>query len=97
MDSPAPQGDPSIVSVPEMLLENRIAEERSGWGRIRAWRRRKSRRLRDFLIIVGGTDLLVFALMRALPGVVSAIYGLSAIVLVTACFSWIMFFVVDDY
>ena len=80
-----------------MLLENRMAEEKSGWGRIRSWRRRKSRRLRDFLILVGGTDLLVFALMKALPGVVSAVYGLSAIVLVTACFSWIMFFVVDDY
>ncbi len=97
MDAPAAPGDPSIVSVPEMLLENRIAEERSGWGRIRHWRRRKSRRTRDFILLVGGTDLLVIILMRAMPGVVTMVYGLSALVLVTVCFGWIMFFVVDDY
>ena len=94
---PAGPGDPPAVSVPEMLLENRIAAERSGWGRIRRWGRRKSRRTRDFILIVGGTDLLVIALMRAMPGVVTMVYGVSALVVVTVSLCWVMFVVMDDY
>jgi len=97
MDRAVGPGDPEAVSVPEMLLENRVAEERSGWGRIRRWGRRKSRRNRDFVLIVGGTDLLVIALMRAMPGVVTMVYGVSALVLVTVSLAWVMFVVMDDY
>jgi hypothetical protein len=90
-------GDEEAVSVHEILLENRIAEERSGWGRILDWRRRKSRRGRDFIIVVGGFDLAILLLMKSMPNTVSAIYGVGAITLFTSMVGWVMFMVVDPY
>lgn len=89
--------DEEAVSVDEILLENRIAEERSGWGRILDWRRRKSRRSRDFIIVVGAFDLGVLFLMKSMPDTVSAIYGVAAITLFTSMVGWVMFMVVDPY
>lgn len=97
LDPPAAQGEDGVISVPEILLENRIAEEKSGWGRIRRWGRRKSRRTRDFIILVGGLDAGIIALMRTMPGVVSLVYGLAALTLITSMCGWILFFVMDDY
>ena len=97
MDPPAKRDDDDVISVPKILLENRIAEEKSGWGRIKKWTRRKSRRTRDFLIVVGGTDLALVFLMKAMPSVMTAIYGISAITLVTSMGGWILFVVMDDF
>jgi hypothetical protein len=97
LDPPSSPDDGSAISVPEILRENRIADERSGWGRIRRFGRRKSRRTRDFLVFVGGTDLVIVILMRTLPSFVSLVYGVAALTLVTTMFGWIMFFVMDDY
>ncbi len=97
LDPPSAPGDEEVISVPGILLENRLAEERSGWGRIKRWRRRKSRRTRDFVILVGGTDLAIIVLMKTMPGAITLIYGVAAITLVTSMFGWILFFVMDDY
>ena len=97
LDPPSAPGDPEAISVPGILLQNRIAEDKSGWGRLRRWKKRKSRRTRDFIVFVGGTDLLLVILMATSPNVVSVIYGVAALVLVTSMFGWIMFFVMDDY
>ncbi len=97
VNSPVRLGDEEAINVPEILLQNRIAEERSGWGRIRHWRRRKSRRTRDFIIFVGGLDLAIVFAMTKLPDVITLVYGISAITLVTSVFGWLMFFVMDDY
>jgi hypothetical protein len=97
LDPPAPPGDEDAISVPDILLENRVAEERSGWGRIKNWRKRKSRRLRDFLIIVGGIDLSTAIVMKTMPSTMTMVYGIACITLVTSMSGWIMFFVMDDY
>ena len=97
LDQPAASGDEDVISVPDILLENRVAEERSGWGRIKSWRKRKSRRLRDFLILVGGIDLGIAVIMKTKPGVMTEIYGIAGITLVTSMSGWIMFVVMDDY
>jgi len=97
LDPPAASGDEDVISVPDILLENRVAEERSGWGRIKSWRKRKSRRLRDFLILVGGIDLGIAVIMKTMPGVMTEIYGIAGITLVTSMSGWIMFVVMDDY
>jgi hypothetical protein len=97
LDPPAAPGDENAVSVHEILLENRIAEERSGWGRIKRWRKRKSRRLRDFLVLVGGFDLAIAFMMKSMPGYITAVYGVAGITLVTSMVGWIMFVVMDDY
>jgi hypothetical protein len=89
--------DIDAVSIPEILLENRIAEEESGWGQIRRWGRRRSRRARDFLIVVGTTDVVIGLLMKTMPSPMMVIYGLSAMTLVTVCVGWVMFFIMDPY
>ena len=89
--------DEDAVSVEEILHENRIAEDRSGWGRIVDWRRRKSHRGRDFLLVVGTVDLAIaFAIMTE-PNVVTTIYGIAAITLVTTTVAWVMFMIMDPY
>jgi hypothetical protein len=89
--------DIDAVSIPEILLENRIAEEKSGWGQIKRWGRRRSKRGRDFLIVVGTTDLLIGIAMKTMPGQMMVVCGLSAITLVTICVGWVMFMVMDPY
>ena len=97
LDPPSKPGDEEAIRVADILLQNRIAEERSGWGRIKRWSKRKSRRGRDFIILVGGFDLGIVLLMRLMPSGVTLIYGTAAITLVTSMFGWILFFVMDDY
>jgi hypothetical protein len=97
VNQPARPGDEEAIDVADILLENRIAEERSGWGRLKKWRRRKSKRGRDFILIVGGIDFSIALLMKVMPNGVTLVYGLSAITLATSTLGWIMFFVMDDY
>ena len=96
-DLPASADDDEAISVPDILLENRIAEQNSGWGRIKRWNKRKSKRDRDFLLLVGGLDLAIVVAMKLMANTVSTIFGMAAITLVTTMFAWIMFVVNDDY
>jgi hypothetical protein len=96
-DLPAHQGDEEAIHVAEILSENRVAEEKSGWGRLRGRMRRKSKRNRDFLLTVGSIDLSIVALMIWVPGPTTAIFGISGIVMVTTLMAWMMFMVMDDY
>jgi hypothetical protein len=97
IDPPSHPGDGEAIRVPELLLQNRIAEERSTWGRIKNWRRRKSRRLRDFLLSVGTLDLATIILMRMESNPFTFVYGIAFITLVTSMSAWMMFVVMDDY
>ncbi|HEY4989136.1 MAG TPA: hypothetical protein VII09_04975 [Opitutaceae bacterium] len=97
LDPPVRPGDEEAITVPDILLENRIAEDRSGWGRLKRRKRRKSRRNRDFVLLVGGLDLTIAILMKVMASAVTMVYGLSAIALITSTFAWIMFVVNDDY
>jgi hypothetical protein len=89
--------DEDAVSVDEILLENRIAEDRSGWGRIVDWRHRKSHRGRDFLIVVGSVDLSIALIMKMESNVMTAIYGIAGITMFTTTVAWVMFMVMDPY
>lgn len=89
--------DEEAIHVGEILLENRIAEEQSGWARLKVWKRRKSKRTRDFIVVVGSIDLVVAFVMYLTRDVITLVYGISAITLVTSFIGWMMFFVMDDY
>jgi hypothetical protein len=97
LDPPSMPGDEEAVTVPEILLENRIAEEKSGWGRIKSWKLRKSRRNRDYALLVGGFDLTIAIIMKVMSNPMTMIYGIAAITLVTSTVTWVMFVVNDDY
>jgi hypothetical protein len=96
-DLPAHPGDEEAIHVAEILSENRVAEEQSGWGRLKGRMRRKSKRNRDFLLTVGSIDLALVAMMVWAPGPTTIIFGLSGIVMVTTLMAWMMFMVMDDY
>jgi hypothetical protein len=89
--------DEEAIHVPDILNENRAAEDRTGWGRLKRLKKRKSKRNRDFIILVGGIDLVIAAAIKFMPSSVTMIYGLAGITLVTSTFAWIMFVVNDDY
>jgi hypothetical protein len=97
LDPPSSPNDEEAINVSDILLENRIADERSGWGRIRRWTGRKSKRNRDFILVVGVLDLAIAICMKVMANVVTMIYGIAAITLVTTTVAWIMFVVNDDY
>jgi hypothetical protein len=98
LDPAAPANDEEAIRVPDILLENRIAEEESGWGRIFHRRRRRiSRRTRDFIMIVGVVDVAIVLFVRWSLNTVSFIYGIAAVTLLTSTAAWIMFAVMDDY
>jgi hypothetical protein len=97
MDQPARPGGEEAISVPEILLENRIAEQKSGWGRLKNWKKRKSKRDRDFLLTVGTVDIAIAIMMKVLPGAITMVYGIAGITLVTSTTAWIMYVVNDDY
>jgi hypothetical protein len=97
LDPPSRPGDEEAIHVPQILLANRIAEEKSGWGRLKRWNRRKSKRNRDFFLVIGGLDLAIAVYIKVMSNTISTVYGIAGIVLVTSTFAWMMFVVNDDY
>jgi hypothetical protein len=97
-DPPPHVGEEEAIRVPDILLENRIAEVESGWGRIFHRKRRKiSRRTRDFLVVVGTTDLAILGFVHWSLNPVSFVYGIAAVTLLSSSAAWIMFVVMDEY
>jgi len=97
VNPPAHPGDEEAIHVQGLLLENRIAEEQSSWGRLKRWNRRKSRRTRDFILGVGSVDLAIVVIVAVMHNPVSLIFGLAGVTMVTSVAAWIMFVVMDDY
>jgi hypothetical protein len=96
-DLPSHPEDEEAIRVHEILAANRVAEDLSGWGRIQRWTKRKSKRNRDFVLMVGGLDLAIVIGMRVMQDQVSMVWGISAITLFTSMTWWIMYMVMDDY
>jgi hypothetical protein len=69
----------------------------SGLADLKQRKKRRSRRNRDFVLVVGSLDLAIVIVMRLEPGPITMVYGLSAITLVTSIVGWTMFVVNDDY
>jgi len=93
----APPGDPEAIKVEELMRENAAVDVASGWSGYREPPKRKSRRLRDFFLLVGPIDLALLCVILLVRNPATAIFGLAGIVMTTVCLAWIMFFVMDDY
>jgi len=90
-------GGVGAINVPEMLQENRKIEVESGLADVRHPKKRKSRRNRDFILLVGSIDAAIIIYVRIMQNPVAFVYGIAGVTLVTATFAWIMFVVMDDY
>jgi hypothetical protein len=91
-------GDESVISIHEMLHQNRLAADESTPQLIAMPRRRRSRRHRDFALVVGGAGVafvvLALVFIRNLPFLGLATFG---IVFTTAILGWIIYGVMDKY
>jgi hypothetical protein len=96
--SPALSTDAEAIRVADILLENRRADEQSGWKSVHPGRRRFSRRTRDFLLLVGSVDVAVLAFtLHGNREPITFVYGISAVAVLSSSAAWVMFFVMDDY
>lgn len=56
-----------------------------------------SRRKRDYWIVLCAVNVLLIGSMVVFPGVVTSLFAISGMILFTTGFSWVMWFVLDDY
>jgi hypothetical protein len=93
----APLPSPAVREndVHRLLRDNLAAADAAGLNDVKPVARRRSRRLRDYWLTLIGVD--GFLLMLWWSGVFPEIYLFSGIVLFSAGFTWVMWFVVDDY
>ena len=96
-DAPSHPGDEEAIRVHDILEENKVADDLSGWGKIKRWTKRKSRRDRDFIVIVTVMNLAFITAMRVMKDQVTFVFGISGMTLVTVMAAWIMYMVMDDY
>ncbi len=75
-----------------ILRENLAKEKTSGANEIRAMPRRRSRRTRDYIagMIIGNAVLAVCT-------AISPIFGAAGLVIFNCGFTWVVWFVMDDY
>jgi len=89
------EADPNDVYT--LLRHNRAVEQRGGLDEVEI-KRVRSRRKRDFWVIVVPTDiLLVWLTWVGRDNPVQFVVGLAGLVLVTVGLAWIMFQVMDRY
>ncbi len=98
VDPPAQPGDESVITVDEILRQNQVAARESASELIAMPARRRSRRNRDFALIVGVAVATALALVVTFRHDLPVIgLALSAIGFVTLIFAWILFGVMDKY
>lgn len=79
------------------LQGNRAVEKRHGLDKVEI-RKRKSRRKRDFwLLLVGGNLAIIGAVVVTNINVVTVIFGLSGLIIFSLGLSWVMWQVMDKY
>jgi hypothetical protein len=98
MDRPSGPGGEEAISVPGMLHRNHAAAMNSGPELIAMPVKRRSRRNRDFLLLLGGALLSVGVLALVFRDdrqmVALSLFG---IVFTTVILSWVMYGVMDRY
>ncbi len=91
-------GDGTAISVELIHRQNKIADEKLGPEIVAMPVRRRSRRTRDFIMLmtVAGSMDIIFMLMlpRSAGALLMGLFGLG---FVAAMLGWIMFGVMDDY
>ena len=98
IDTPSGPGGEDAISVPKMLDANRAAAAASTPELIAMPRRRRSRRHRDFMVLLCGAALSFGALAAVFRQDRQMVaLGLFGIVFTTVILAWIMYGVMDRY
>lgn len=81
-----------------MLQQNREVEKQIGKDHIVVPEKPKSRRKRDYWLVTIGANLLLVGLVAvARFNPISLVYGFAGLIIFNLSFTWIMWFVLDDY
>ena len=81
-----------------ILRENLDRANAAGLNTLTPKPKRRSRRTRDYLLVVTALDLFFgFAAFGPYSNVGTMAYGVAGIIISTLGLAWIMFFVMDDY
>lgn len=100
--TPSPKGatgpkadDPNDVY--SALQQNRAVERQHGRDHVEI-KKIKSKRLRDFaILLVGGNVLIIGSVVVMGPNVVSVMFGFGGVILFSISLTWIMWQVMDRY
>lgn len=88
--------DPNDVYA--VLERNRAMEKNSGRDQVELKKKGLSRRTRDFwLLIVGGNLAVLASVFFSGLNVMTVIFGLAGIIIVSLGLTWVMWFVMSDY
>lgn len=86
------------TDVSTLLRDNLDAANAAGLNQVAPVAKRRSRRRRDyFLVLVPVNAFFAFWAFGPYANAVTFIYGLGGMAFFTAGFSWVMFFIVEDY
>ncbi len=97
-DPPALPGDGTAISVELIHRQNRIAGERRGPEIVALPPRRRSKRTRDFILLVTVAGLMTGALVMQLPRTPGTlVMWLVFTGVIAMLLAWVMFGVMDDY
>jgi hypothetical protein len=97
-ETPARPGDGTAISVELIHRQNRIARERLGPEIVAMPPKRRSRRTRDFILLVTVAGLLAAALVLQLPRTPGTlVMWLVLVGFFAMLLAWVMFGVMDDY
>jgi hypothetical protein len=89
-------GDPNDVY--RVLAQNRRAEQQHDLDAIKIRKRARSRRLRDFwVVLVGGNLAILGGVVVMGPNVVSVMFGFGGVIIFSIGLAWIMWQVMDRY
>jgi len=81
-----------------MLQQNREVEKQSGKDALVIPPKRKSRRKRDYWLVTAGFNLLVIAMLAAARfNPISLLFGFAGLIIFNLSFTWIMWFLLEDY
>lgn len=81
-----------------MLQQNRVVEKQFGKDEIEIAPKKKSRRKRDYWLVLIGGNLMILGLVAVTHfNPISVIFGGAGIIVLTLSLTWVMWFVLDDY
>jgi hypothetical protein len=89
---------PAPTDVYQVLRDNLARENAAGLNVVKPVPPRRSRRRRDFwLVLIGGNLAIMASVGFTSINVMTVIYGFAGVILLSSGLIWIMWFVMDDY
>ena len=98
VNAPIAAPTPAPTDVYQVLQDNLAHENAAGMNVVKPVPPRRSRRKRDFWLVMIGGNLAIMASVGATNiNVMTVIYGFAGVILLSSGLTWIMWFVMDDY